>query len=95
MALGLPMITNDNPPMNEIVPDGVNGLLGRRAARGAGRSRGSPPTGPACAGLAAALAAAAEPGALESLRDGVARARERLSWEHTVGDYAALIGRFG
>jgi glycosyltransferase involved in cell wall biosynthesis len=26
-ALGMPIITNDNPPMNEIVIDGVNGLL--------------------------------------------------------------------
>jgi len=26
-ALGVPVITNDNPPMNEVVTDGVNGLL--------------------------------------------------------------------
>ena len=27
LAFGMPIITNDNPPMNEIVEDGVNGLL--------------------------------------------------------------------
>ena len=26
-ALGMPIITNDNPPMNEVVRDGENGLL--------------------------------------------------------------------
>ena len=26
-ALGLPIVTNDNPPMNEVVEDGRNGLL--------------------------------------------------------------------
>ena len=64
------------------------------------RTRGRAKSGiPACRtsvrGLAAALAAVAEPGALESLREGVGRARERLSWEHTLSDYAALLGRFG
>ena len=27
IAFGMPQITNDSPPMNEVVSDGVNGLL--------------------------------------------------------------------
>ncbi len=27
VAFGMPQITNDSPPMNEVVRDGVNGIL--------------------------------------------------------------------
>jgi glycosyltransferase involved in cell wall biosynthesis len=94
MALGLPVITNDAPPMNEVVRDGDNGLLI------ASRRRGRAASGiPACATsvrrLAAAIRESAEPGRLAELRAGVTRARERLAWERTVADYAELVGRFG
>ena len=36
MALGLPVITNDNPPMNEVIVDGDNGLLVRGSPARAG-----------------------------------------------------------
>ncbi|HVH17422.1 MAG TPA: glycosyltransferase, partial [Myxococcota bacterium] len=26
-AFGMPVITNDNPPMNEVIEDGLNGIL--------------------------------------------------------------------
>ena len=94
MALGLPVITNDAPPMNEIVRNRDNGILVPSRTRGRAKS-GIPACRTSVRGLAAALAAVAEPGALESLREGVGRARERLSWEHTLSDYAALLGRFG
>ena len=94
MALGLPVITNDDPPMNEVIRDGDNGLLIRSRRRGRARS-GIPAYRPSVRGLTAAMGEIAEPGRLEELRVGVAAARERLAWSHTVADYAELVGRFG
>ena len=38
IALGLPVITNDYPPMNEVIRDGENGLLVRSRRRGKANS---------------------------------------------------------
>lgn len=92
MALGLPVITNDDPPMNEVVVDGDNGLLVTSRRQGRARS-GIPAYAPSVRGLAAAMRELAEPARLDQLRDGVAQARERLSWDRTVADYADLVGR--
>ena len=94
MGLGLPVITNDAPPMNEVIRDGDNGLLIASRRRGRANS-GIPAAAMSVRRLAAALREVAEPGRLEELRAGVARARERLAWEHTVADYEELVGRFG
>jgi glycosyltransferase involved in cell wall biosynthesis len=90
MALGLPVITNDNPPMNEVISDSDNGLLvtGRRRGRA---SSGIPAYVPSVRGLAAAMREVAEPAVLERLGEGARAARERLRWEQTVEDYARLI----
>jgi glycosyltransferase involved in cell wall biosynthesis len=93
MALGLPVITNDFPPMNEVIRDGENGLLVASRNRGKANS-GIPAQKPSVRDLTRALREIAEPGRLEQLRAGVVTARERLAWEHTVGDYAELVGRF-
>ena len=90
MALGLPVITNDNPPMNEVVRDGENGLL--VASRRSGRAKsGIPAYVPKVRSLRDAIRSAAEPGRLEELRAGVVAARERLAWANTVGDYRDLL----
>jgi glycosyltransferase involved in cell wall biosynthesis len=94
MALGLPVITNDFPPMNEVIRDGDNGLLVGSRRRGRARS-GIPAQRASVRELTAALRAVAEPGHLEELRDGVAGARERLAWQHTVDDLSELVARFG
>jgi len=94
MGLGLPVITNDAPPMNEVIRDGDNGLLVPSRARGRARS-GIPACRTSVRGLAAAISASAEPGRMAELRAGVERARERLSWDHTVSDYGELVARFG
>ncbi len=94
MGLGLPVITNDAPPMNEVIRDGENGLLVKSKRRGRAGS-GIPAQKPSVRDLARALGESREPGRLAELRAGVARARGRLSWEHTVSDYAELVGRFG
>ncbi len=91
MALGLPVITNDAPPMNEVVRDGENGILVRSRRRGRASS-GIPAHLPVVRDLTRAIEEAREPGALHQLRLGTARARERLGWQRTVDDYAALLG---
>ena len=46
-ALGVPIVTNDNPPMNEVVIDGRNGLLvPGRPPTATRRAPGSRPSGP-------------------------------------------------
>jgi 1,2-diacylglycerol 3-alpha-glucosyltransferase len=90
MALGLPVITNDDPPMNEVIRDGDNGLLVRSRRRGRARS-GIPARAPSVRGLALAMRQTLDPELRSRLSAGVAEARERLSWERTVADYAELI----
>jgi 1,2-diacylglycerol 3-alpha-glucosyltransferase len=92
MALGLPVITNDNPPMNEVVRDLDNGLLVRGWPWGRARS-GIRAHLPSVRGLAAAMRRMSEPGVLERLDAGVREARERLAWKRTVDDYAGLLER--
>jgi glycosyltransferase involved in cell wall biosynthesis len=90
MALGLPVITNDNPPMNEVIRDGENGLLIRGWPRGRTRS-GIRAHVPSVRGLAAAMRTALDPGLAGELRAGVREARSRLDWERTVADYGRLL----
>jgi glycosyltransferase involved in cell wall biosynthesis len=92
MALGLPVITNDDPPMNEVIADGENGLLIASRKRGRAKS-GIPAFTPSVRGLAAAIEASLDPATLSGLRAGVAAARERLRWERTVADLVELIAR--
>lgn len=90
MALGLPVITNDNAPMNEVVRDGENGLLVAARRRGKAKS-GIPAYVPRVRSLRDAIRAIAEPGRLAELQRGVATARERLAWSHTVADFRELL----
>ncbi len=90
MALGLPVITNDNPPMNEVVRDGENGLLVAARRRGKAKS-GVSAYAPKVRSLRDAIRAIAEPGRLEQLQAGVAASRERLAWANTVGDFRKLL----
>ena len=90
MALGLPVITNDNPPMNEVIDDGRNGILIRGRRRGKAGS-GIPAYLPRVRELTAAMEAARDPDRLAELRRGALEARSGLAWERTVADYSALI----
>ncbi len=90
MALGLPVITNDNPPMNEVIRDGENGLLVKARRRGRAKS-GIPAYLPSVRDLARAMTESLDPAVLDGLRRGVDAARERLAWEHTVAGYDGLI----
>jgi glycosyltransferase involved in cell wall biosynthesis len=90
MALGLPVITNDNPPMNEIIRNAENGLLVASRRRGKANS-GIPAYVPKVGSLRDAMRALSEPGRLEELQVGVEAARSRLAWSNTVEDYRALL----
>jgi glycosyltransferase involved in cell wall biosynthesis len=90
-AFGLPIITNDSPPMNEIVADGVNGVLVEGIPDGEARS-GIPAYRPDVSELSAAIERLSDPELRQDLASGARRRREDLPWEDTVSDLAALLG---
>jgi 1,2-diacylglycerol 3-alpha-glucosyltransferase len=91
MAFGMPVITNDDPPLNEAIRDEVNGLLVGSHTDGETTRSGIPVHTPDVGDLASAIERLADDefrrrlglGQLE-LRDG-----ER-SWRHTVEGIGAL-----
>ena len=83
VAFGMPMITNDDPPMNEVVVDDVNGVLVPSHPDGVARS-GIPARRPDIAALTAAIEWLADPSVLERLRRGAAASRADHRWERTV-----------
>jgi 1,2-diacylglycerol 3-alpha-glucosyltransferase len=89
-AFGMPVITNDNPPMNEIVIDGVNGLLVKGRRQGEAKS-GIPSYDPSVRGLRRAIQRLTKPDVRAELRAGALEQRKRLDWKHTVEGYARLI----
>lgn len=92
IAFGMPVITNDNPPMNEVIEDGINGLLVRGLRTGEASS-GIPAFDPDVDELAGAIQRLIDPQLRAALAGGARKARERLGWERTVQGYAELIAR--
>lgn len=93
LAFGQPAITNDNPPMNEVVRDGVNGLLVDAREDGTARS-GIPAWTPDVRGLAEAIERLAYPAERERLAAGARRVRDaERSWERTVEGFRDLLRR--
>jgi len=93
-ALGIPIVTNDNPPMNEVVRDGENGLLVPGIADGSARS-GIPAFRPDVPALSAAIERLADAGLRAELAAGARSRREELSWERTQKDLVELLARIG
>ena len=91
MGLGIPVITNDNPPMNEVIVDGANGLLVPGIEMAEAAPSGIPAYDPDVDALRAAIERVADPGELERLKAGAVASQERLAWSHTVADLAALL----
>ena len=81
-AFGMPIITNDNPPMNEVVRDGENGLLVRGIEAEEPADSGIPAYDPDVDELAAAIERLARPGV-------ACRAARR----HAEGPRAAVLGQ--
>ena len=82
----MPTITNDDPPMNEVIGDGENGLLVPSHPDGEARSGI-----PAIPALTAAIERLADPATLAELREGTAGCRERFRWERTVEAVGELL----
>ena len=91
-AFGMPIVTNDNPPMNELVTDGVNGLLVRGVPAGEAKS-GIPAFEPDVGELTAAIERVADDGLRAELTRGAIELRERLSWDRTVAALGELVDR--
>jgi 1,2-diacylglycerol 3-alpha-glucosyltransferase len=91
-AFGMPIITNDNPPMNELVADGVNGLLVRGVPAGEAKS-GIAAFEPDARELSAAIERVADDALRERLTRGALELRERLRWERTIAALGELVER--
>jgi 1,2-diacylglycerol 3-alpha-glucosyltransferase len=92
IAFGMPVITNDVPPMNEPVRHEQNGLLVRSHPDGRAKS-GITAYRPDVDALAAAIQRLADPAIRQRLSAGADQARERLSWSRTVEGIAGLLKR--
>lgn len=90
-AFGLPIITNDKPPMSEMVIDGESGILVASERNGEARS-GIPAWDPDVGELAAAIERLGDRAELARMRSGVAQLRERRAWRHTVAGLGELLG---
>jgi 1,2-diacylglycerol 3-alpha-glucosyltransferase len=91
-AFGMPIITNDNPPMNELVTDGANGLLVPGVPAGEAKS-GIPAFEPDVNALSAAIERIADDKLRARLTRGAIELRERLSWDRTVAALGELVDR--
>jgi glycosyltransferase involved in cell wall biosynthesis len=89
-ALGIPILTNDNPPMNEVVIDGRNGLLVPGIRDGDARS-GIAAYRPDVAALSAAIERLRDPELRAWLARGARQRRTELSWERTLADLGSLL----
>jgi len=92
IAFGMPTVTNDDPPMNEVVIDGENGLLVASHPDGEARS-GIPARRPDIGALTAAIERCGDEATLTALREGAVASRERFHWERTVEGVGELLGR--
>jgi 1,2-diacylglycerol 3-alpha-glucosyltransferase len=90
-AFGLPVITNDKPPMSEMVLDGESGILVSSHRNGEARS-GIPAWDPDPAELTTAIERLGEREELDRMAEGVARLREQRAWRHTVAGLGELLG---
>jgi glycosyltransferase involved in cell wall biosynthesis len=88
----MPIITNDDPPMNEVVTDGLNGLLVTSHVDGTARS-GIDAMSPDVDDMARAIEAIADGELRGKLSAGALEVRERLSWSRTVEDLGRLVER--
>ena len=93
IAVGMPVITNDKPPMSEAVTDGENGILVASHVNGQAKS-GIDAYKPDVKDLRRAIEALADPELRARLGAGARRIRDgERNWKHTVEGMAGLIGQ--
>jgi glycosyltransferase involved in cell wall biosynthesis len=91
IAVGMPTITNDSPPMNEVVLDGVNGVVVDSVRWGEAGS-GIPAFDPNFEQLSAAIERLADDSERERLAAGARELREgERSWAKTVEGLERLL----
>jgi 1,2-diacylglycerol 3-alpha-glucosyltransferase len=91
IAFEQPILTNDDPPMNELVADGRSGLLVPSHEDGRANS-GIPAKTVDVPALTEAIEAIAEPELRERLERGTAEVKRERSWSRTVTGVAELLG---
>jgi len=91
VAFGIPAITNDAPPMNEAIRDGVNGLLVGGRREGETRS-GIPAIAPHVGELSSAIERLADDELRAELAAGARRVRDtERRWDETVRGIGGLL----
>ena len=90
MAFGMPVITNDDPPMNEIVEHERNGLLVPSHQIGTAQS-GIPAMDPDVDALAEAIERIADDELRARLSAGAREVCEERAWKHTVAGLGELV----
>ena len=91
MAVGMPTITNDSPPMNEVVIDGVNGIVVDSVPWGEAGS-GIPAFDPDFDQLTAAIEQLADNGERERLAAGARELRDdERSWRRTIEGLGGVL----
>jgi 1,2-diacylglycerol 3-alpha-glucosyltransferase len=89
-AVGMPILTNDDPPMNEVVTDGLNGLLFASHPDGTTRS-GLTAKSPDVDDMARAIEEITDDERRAELSRGALEVRDRLAWSRTVDDLRNLL----
>ena len=93
IAFGMPAITNDAPPMNEAIHDGVNGVLVASHPNGTARS-GIPALDPDVASLREAIERLGDDSVRAELAAGAVRVRDtERRWDDTVRGFGELLER--
>ncbi|MFW5872985.1 MAG: glycosyltransferase family 4 protein [bacterium] len=89
-AFGIPIITNDIPPMNEIVQDRYNGLLVKSYSIGCTKS-GLGSYEPDVEALSRAIRDISDHGIIEELSRNTRKLVQVLSWDKTVSHFIKLL----
>lgn len=90
IAFGQPILCNDDPPMNELVTDGHNGILVPSHHDGDANS-GIPAKTVEVDALAEAIERLADPKLRSELEAGARERAQQLSWERTVASVGELL----
>jgi 1,2-diacylglycerol 3-alpha-glucosyltransferase len=90
VSFAMPIITNDNPPMNEVVEDKYNGLLVRSYKIGTAPS-GIPAYEPYMDSLMEAIYSLSERSLIDELTVNAAEVRNNLSWDVTIDGFKKLL----
>ncbi len=94
ICYGMPTISNDIAPINEVIVHGKSGLL-VKSVRSGQRPNGLAVYDPDVVHLAECIAELADPARVRALEETTRAERARLTWEHTRRDYLALAHEGG